>query len=126
MLVEFFDKFNELQESMDDIVFLFGQSFPLTVESIHSLTSSDLQRHLIAANYMQPGLIMSLRRQHCKMSEEAERYYIELVNEGDRLKAGKLKEAKIKLQESQEVLNKIINLFYLLPSLISEKERRGT
>ena len=121
---QFIEAVDDIQQNIQGFESLFLSSLSLKKEDIKSLDDVELERNCIAATYLMPSTIMSLKQDYDNLYANLEREYMEAERDCDASYSRSCKEALYKLQNLKSNLDKMISLFHLLPVLIIERNNR--
>lgn len=124
MSTQFIETVDDIEKNIQGFVSLFLNSLSLKSEDIKLLDDIELERNFIAATYLSPGTIMSLKRDYDNLYKNLEREYMEAERDYDVNYAANCKEALYRLQNIEPNLEKMVGLFHLLPALVVEKNNR--
>lgn len=124
MSTQFIEAVDDIQQNIQGFESLFLNSLSLKREDIKSLDDIELERNFIAATYLLPSTMMSLKQDYDNLYENLEREYTEAERDCDAIYARSCKEALYRLQNLKSNLDKMISLFHLLPAIIVERNNR--
>lgn len=125
MSTHYIEAVKDTEQDIENFCGLFLNSLSLTLENIKSLDDIELERNFIAATYLSPNKMISFNRDYDNLYNNLEREYMDAVQEHNVNYANDCKEAISRLLNIKPNLEKMINLFHLLPALVVEKNNRN-